>query len=262
MTTARERILRYYKGTEREAVSVQLVDLAEQAMRTQKFRLTPFLDPYGVEIAETVAASYDGLTVQYDGGYQGAERQRAMFTHDAFGGKPSFDIAVIKAEWKSDFCYLTHRDVLGALMGLGIERDTLGDILVASGTARILTTKQMADYLLSNLTQIGAAAVHCEADELSAIAPREERTKEITATVASLRVDSIAAAGFGMSRSRAAADIEADKLKLNWQSVKNASVTVGEGDILSLRGRGRVEVVEVRGKTKKGRVGVSLKRYI
>ena len=119
MTTARERILRYYKGTEGEAVSVQLVDLAEQAMRTQKFRLTPFLDPYGVEIAETVAASYDGLTVQYDGGYQGAERQRAMFTHDAFGGKPSFDIAVIKAEWKSDFCYLTHRDVLGALMGLG-----------------------------------------------------------------------------------------------------------------------------------------------
>jgi RNA-binding protein YlmH len=231
-------------------------------MRTQKFRLTPFLDPYGVEIAETVAASYDGLTVQYDGGYQGAERQRAMFTHDAFGGKPSFDIAVIKADWKSDFCYLTHRDVLGALMGLGIERDTLGDILVASGTARILTTKQMAEYLLTNLTQIGAAAVHCEADELSAIAPREERTKEITATVASLRVDSIAAAGFGMSRSRAAADIEADKLKLNWQSVKNASVTVGEGDILSLRGRGRVEVVEVRGKTKKGRVGVSLKRYI
>jgi RNA-binding protein YlmH len=185
-----------------------------------------------------------------------------MFVHDAFGGKPSFDVAVVKAEWKSDFCYLTHRDVLGALMGLGIERDTLGDILVASGTAKILATKTMAEFLLSNLTQIGAAAVHCELDELASIAPREERTKDITATVASLRVDSVAAAGFGMSRSRAAADIEADKLKLNWQSVKNASVTVGEGDILSLRGRGRVEIVEVRGKTKKGRVGVSLKRYI
>ena len=99
-------------------------------------------------------------------------------------------------------------------------------------------------------------------DALEAIAPKEERCKEIRATVASLRVDSIAAAGFGSSRSRAAADIAADKLKLNWQSVKNASQTVKEGDVLSMRGRGRLEVAEVRGQTKKGRTGVLLKRYL
>ena len=102
----------------------------------------------------------------------------------------------------------------------------------------------------------------CELAELDSIVPREERCKEISATVASLRVDSIAAAGFGTSRSRAAADIEADKLKLNWQSVKNVSQAVKEGDVISLRGRGRLEVAEVRGQTKKGRVGVLLKRYL
>ena len=94
------------------------------------------------------------------------------------------------------------------------------------------------------------------------IAPREERIKEINATVASMRADSVAAAGFGVSRSRAVSDIEAEKLKLNWQAVKNASQTVKEGDVLSMRGRGRVEVVEVRGKTKKGRIGISLRRYL
>ena len=96
--------------------------------------------------------------------------------------------------------------------------------------------------------------------DLADIAPREERCKEIRATVASLRIDSIAASGFGSSRSRAAADIAADKMKLNWQPVKSASQTVKEGDIISMRGR--LEVAEVRGQTKKGRTVVVLKRYI
>ena len=93
------------------------------------------------------------------------------------------------------------------------------------------------------------------------IVSREERTKEIRATVASLRLDAIVAAGFGISRSRAADDISSDKVKLNWQSAGSASKNVRQGDVLSMRGRGRVEVTEVRGQTKKGRTVVVLHRY-
>ena len=120
----------------------------------------------------------------------------------------------------------------------------------------------MVPYFLENLKDIGSAGVTVTEDDLAAIAPKEERCKEIRATVASLRIDSIAASGFGSSRSRAAADIAADKMKLNWQPVKSASQTVKEGDIISMRGRGRLEVAEVRGQTKKGRTVVVLKRYI
>ena len=80
--------------------------------------------------------------------------------------------------------------------------------------------------------------------------------------MASLRIDSIAASGFGFSRSRAAQDIAADRVRLNWQPVKNAAQTVKAGDIISMRGRGRLEVAEVRGQTKKGRTAVLLKRYL
>lgn len=262
MTAGRDKLLRFYKGTEGEETAIRLVDLAEQAVRTQKFRLSGFLDPYGAEIAETVAANYDGLTVQFDGGYLGAERQRAAFCHEAFGGHPDFSIAAVRAAWNGDFLRLTHRDVLGALMALGIERETTGDILVSAGAARILTDKKMAHFLMEHLTAIGAASVEVAMEDLQNITPREERTKDIRATVASLRVDAVAAAGFGMSRSRAATDIEADKLKLNWQSVKNAAQSLKEGDILSMRGRGRVEVVEIGGQTKKGRTGVLLRRFL
>ena len=262
MTTAREKIVRFYRGTEEEAVAVRLVDLAEQAVRTQKFRSSGFLDPHGMEIAETVAANYDDISVLFDGGYPGAERQKAVFVHRDFGGSPSFDIIAVCAEWNVEFVHLTHRDILGSLVGLGIDRENVGDILVKPGQAQVLADRKMEDFLLSEWKQIGAAAVIVKPASVEAIAPREERVKEINATVASLRADAVAAAGFGMSRSRAVSDIEAEKLKLNWQTVKNASQTVKEGDVLSMRGRGRVEVTEVRGKTKKGRIGISLRRYL
>ncbi len=259
---AREKIIRFYKGTEGEETAVRLVDLAGQVLRNRKYRLSGFLDPYGQEIAETIAASMEGIHVDFDGGYTGAERQRAAFCHEDFPGAPVFEIVVVRADWNGQFVRLSHRDVLGSLMSLGVERECFGDIIATSESARILTDKKMADYLLENLTRIGEAGVSCRLDALEDIAPREERCKEIRATVASLRVDSVAAAGFGSSRSRAAADIEQDKLKLNWQPVKNASQMVKEGDVLSMRGRGRLEVAEVRGQTKKGRTSVVLKKYL
>lgn len=258
----REKILRFYRGSEGEETAVKLVDAAEKAMKNQKFRLTAFLDPFGQEIAEVVAANFDGLKVSFNGGYLGAERQRAVFQHEDFRGAPAWEIAVVKAQWKDAFTHISHRDVLGALMGLGVEREIIGDIQLQQGTAKIVAVENMIDFLLQNCVQFGAAHVCCSLEELSSLAPREERCKEIRATVASLRVDSIAAAGFGMSRSRAAADIAAEKLKLNWQSVKNASQSVKEGDALSMRGRGRLEVSEIRGQTKKGRISVLLHRYL
>lgn len=261
MTSPKEKIIRFYSNTEGSEAAIRLTDLAEQVIKTKKVRLSGFLSPFEMEIAEAVAANYEGIKVSFDGGYIGAERQRAIISYSDFSGNAGTEITVVKAEWNEAFAHLYHRDVLGALMGLGIDRSLLGDLLLSAGSVRILADKKIADYLLLNLTQIGSAKVTCTLDELGEIAPREERSKEISATVASLRIDSIAAAGFGISRSKAAADIEADKLKLNWQQVKNVSQSVKAGDIISLRGRGRLEVSEIRGQTKKGRIGVSLTRY-
>ena len=257
----REKIIRFYKGTEGEDAAVRMIDLAYQALKNRKYKLTGFLTPYEQEIAGTIANSVGDIKVDFDGGYNGAERQRAAFCHDEFAGTPVFELAVIKAEWNGEFARLSHRDVLGSIMSLGIERELIGDIIATKESARIIVDKKMADYFINNLNKIGDASVKVTIDELENIAPKEEKCKEIRATAASLRIDSIAAAGFGMSRSKAAADIAADKMKLNWQSVKNAAQSIKEGDIISMRGRGRVEVVEIKGLTKKGRTSVLLKRY-
>ena len=258
----KERILRFYRGSEGEETAVRLLDLIEGVLKTAKFRISPFLDPHGQAIAETICASYDRVQLDFDGGYPGAERQRAMLRHADFAGTPEgFGIACVEVAWNGQFAHLSHRDVLGAVMGLGIERGLVGDILVAPETAKILCDTKIADYIVENLTMIGAVRTAATPGDAAEIAPRGERTKEIRATVASLRLDAIVAAGFGISRSRAADDIAADKVKLNWQSAGSASKTIKEGDVLSMRGRGRAVVTEVRGQTKKGRTVVVLHRF-
>ena len=261
MQDAKEKIIRYYKGTEGEAVAVKLVDFAAQTLKNRKCKLTGFLSPFEQEMAGVIANSLGSLNVDFYGGFRGAERQRAAFCHEEFKGTPNFEIAVVKAEWNGEFARLGHRDVLGSILNLGVAREHIGDVIATKDCARILVDQKMCDYFTANLTHIGGTSVKTSVDELENISAKEERTKEIRATVASLRADSIAAAGFGMSRSKAAQEIFAEKIKLNWQTVKNASQAVKEGDVLSMRGRGRLEVAEIRGQTKKGRVGVLLKRF-
>ena len=91
---------------------------------------------------------------------------------------------------------------------------------------------------------------------------KEEKVKIISATVADLRLDAVAAAGYGVSRSRMADEIKGLNVKVNWKEVKKPAQAVEMGDVISFRGRGRVEIDEIRGTTKKGRISVTLKRYI
>lgn len=259
---SRDKIIRFYKGTSGEEIVGKILDTAEIANKTRKYRITDFMDPYGAEIAEVVSAHFPELQVAFDGGYFGAERQCAIFIHEDFTAEPIVPLNVIKATWNEKFARLSHRDVLGAITGLGIDRNQIGDLLVSLGQVKIICTAKIAPFLLNNLQYIGSTSVSCCEDTLDSIAPKEERCKEITSTAASMRLDAIAAIGYSTSRSKMAAVIEADRVKVNWQPAKSSSQMLKEGDIISIRGRGRVEIVSVNGKSKKGRTIVTLKRYI
>ena len=147
-------------------------------------------------------------------------------------------------------------------MALGCKREILGDIIFIPEGAQFVADKALNTYIMSNLTQIGSATVSLKTIEPSQLLQKEEKVKVISATVAALRLDAVAAAGYGVSRSRMADEIKGLNVKVNWKDAKNAAQNVVEGDIISFRGRGRVEVAEIRGTTKKGRVSVTLKRYI
>jgi RNA-binding protein YlmH len=258
----REKILRYYRSAGEEEIAAKLVDAAESVARNTKVKVSEFLDPHGFSMAETVAAHYSEVRLEAFGGYEGAERTKAAFVQPDFSGQISYNIAVLAVAWDKRFTQLSHRDVLGAVLGAGLDRGVIGDIVMNSDGCFILIDKAITDFLLSALTQIGTTSVAVSEVALDQIPPKEEKLKEIRTTAASLRLDVIAAAGFGTSRTRMADDIVANKVKLNWQEARKTDQAVKAGDIISMRGRGRLEVSEILGTTKKGRLSLLLKRYV
>lgn len=258
----REKIIRYYRATGDHEQAARILDVAESALRNRRFFVTEFLDPHAYSIAETVAAYEEGLLLQSQGGFDAAERVRAILICRDFRGTVPAQVEAVGVEWNTQFYSLTHRDVLGGLLALGIKRSVVGDILMVPGGCQIVIDPSILPFLQQELQRLGAAMVQIKPISLSELQPRPETVKEIRATVASLRLDSVAAAGFGVSRTQMTEDIQADKVKVNWKDAKNPSQSVKAGDVISFRGRGRVEVVEITGQTKKGRTGVLLKRYM
>jgi RNA-binding protein YlmH len=157
----------------------------------------------------------------------------------------------------------THRDFLGAILGTGIERNRVGDILVQGERgAQVLTSPEMATYLSGALQQVRTVRVACVPAPLSALRVPVARADTIRTAEASLRLDAVASAGFRLSRGKMADAIDAGDVRLNWRSEGiKTSTTVKTGDVISCRGRGRLTVGEVS-ITKKERYSIELHRLL
>ena len=263
MAMERERLLKHLQSPEERAVGSRLLDLAERALRDDKPTASDFLDPLGMQIAQSVLGSIPEISYRAYGGYPKAERRRLLIFPEyesvEYLEEP---IAAIEITVDSKFDRTGHRDCLGALLGTGLERDKIGDIIVVDHGFQVVVAVEVVDYLATHLIHVGKAPVRVELIDPEQLQVAPERVKEIKATVASLRLDAVASSGFGVSRTRMARDIKAERVKLNWKPVRDPAHDVAEGDVLSIRGRGRVVVEEIQGTTRKGRIGVLLKRYI
>lgn len=243
----------------------KLLDKAIKSEDTGSIMHSDFLDPYQKSIAEKAFAVDKDINYIFNGGYAGAEREIVVFCPNnmSVNDHSNFNIPIKVLEITSrKMENLSHRDFLGALMGLGIKREKIGDILLEEGICRVIVINEIADYIKFNLDKIGKTRVDIEIKSIDEIQYREKRFKEINSTVASLRLDSIASVGFGISRSKIAEYIKAEKVNINWEKTASLTKQVQEGDTISIRGKGRVVLEKVGGLTRKGRIGIQLKKYI
>ena len=198
------------------------------------------------------------------GGYDGAERRVLVFLPDWM--EPEYlqsgdYLSVLRCTWfKED--KLTHRDFLGSLMGMGVRRDTVGDILVGDGSCDILTLPTVAGFLKDSLTSAGRVKLHVSEVPLEEVRVPVQERKVLHDTVAALRLDSVLAVGFSLSRGKAAEAVTSGRVQVNWTDCQKPDRPVAQGDTLTLRGLGKCVLEEVGHQTKKGRVFVTLKRYL
>lgn len=170
--------------------------------------------------------------------------------------QPEFPISALEFRYRN--CdKLNHRDFLGVLMSLGIERETVGDILVDDGRTIVFVKSDLKYYIVSQISKIGNVGVKIYDADLSKL-PKGRGTEELSLVVSSLRLDNIVAAVAGMSREKTKSFILTGNVSLNYIQTMNISQQTVAGDVLIIRGKGKYILNAVMGETKKGRIRISL----
>ncbi|MCL2377933.1 MAG: YlmH/Sll1252 family protein [Defluviitaleaceae bacterium] len=203
-----------------------------------------------------------GVAASVYGGYEDAERMMLGFNppyqDEPLSGR-DFPIMPLAVTYNGRFSrQLTHRDFLGATLGLGLDRGKIGDIRLTESGAVMYVAKEVADYIAENLLEVGrttvTTAVYNEVIEVEATGTQKR------ITVASLRLDAVISAAFNLSRVKAAALIESEKVFVNW-AVSKKTLQLSEGDIVTIRGTGRMRLDAVSGPTKKDRVALMITMF-
>ena len=204
---------------------------------------------------------YKPVALTFDGGFEGAERLRAVFLNPDWG---EFERSELFTALKIDFRPQDtpgHRDILGAVMALGIERDTIGDIVACEHGFALVCLPELGGYIAENLIKAGRVGLKVSEiglDELSV--GREELTIR-TDTVASLRLDAVLSAAFGLSRAGASELIVSGRVSLDHAPCVQPAKEVNAGALLSVRGLGRAKLIETGGVSRKGRIFVRIGLY-
>ena len=223
---------------------------------------TRFLSLHDCIIAETALRGEKARGYTLWGGYEDAERKLIVFYPDYLDEENAIaesGISVIRARFRPGT--VTHRDILGSLMNIGITRECLGDLLTHEDFCDIICVSETAAFILDNLFRAGHETLRLEPLD-GPPAEKEEKYKLIKDTVASLRLDAIVSSGCSVSRGNAAALISSGRVKVNGFECLKSDKPVGEGDSISVRGYGKLLVESVGGVSRKGRTIIELKKYI
>ncbi len=241
----------------------RLIELSNQAYTRNIAVFSDFLNLNELHILHTTPKNMFPARYETYGGYDMAERQMVAFLPDALYYEYEYPLKPIEIrplhEKFADG--LSHRDYLGALMNLGIERSRLGDIIIEGSAAIVFAKDEICPFISDNLTRIRNTAVSARIKETSKI-DVSSKYEEKRGTVPSVRLDTILSVAYPMSRSKLTAYIENGRVFVNGKLITSNGCHLKEGDIISVRGLGRIMYDSILTETKKGRYMVSVKKYI
>lgn len=224
---------------------------------------TCFLSPREQEMAKFLFGEIDGLS--FFGGYPDAERKMLVYLPEYLEESSLMaedsPIVCLRAEFFQGDS-LSHRDFLGALMGAGIGRETVGDICVGKGSCDFFVTAEIAGFVEQSFLGAGRTKVHMKRVALSDARIPDPEVKEIRDTLASLRLDSVISSGFRIGRSLAAQYVSSGKAAIDGLPCEKADKLLSEGMKVSVRGLGKIKLSAVNGRTKKDRISVIIHRYV
>lgn len=261
------RLLDKAASTAEDRVTLaRVLDKWEQAEQRNIPACTDFLSPRERTLAEDLLRQAGVRRTGYvaAGGYEGAERQVLLFLPDWLepeSAQEELPLRYLRAAFRPEE-KLTHRDFLGSLMGLGLVREKIGDLLVCGDGCDVIVLDSVAEFLLQNWNTAGRARITVTAIGAENLHIPQAQRQEIRDTVATARLDAVASTGFRLSRGKAAALIESGRVQVNWRECTKPDKLLAAGDTVTARGFGKFQLTEVGAPTKKGRIPIVVERYV
>ena len=261
-----ELLNKFAKDSEQRLVLARVLDRMEQARTRSIPAATHFLSPAQRAATGPLLAASGHPRHVFFGGYEGAERTLCAFLpdwleeEDWLAGEDN-PVGAVEAAFPAG-AELTHRDVLGALMGIGLTREKVGDILIGETAAQIIALREALPIILSQFEQAGRFRLRLREIPLSHLSPAPATVRLVKDTVATLRLDAVLASGFSMARGKAAELISAGRVSVNHQECTKGDRAVAQGDVLTCRGLGKCVLKTVGGQSRKGHTIIEIERYV
>ena len=248
--------------TDDKLLIARTLDLFDLCEKYASPRFSPFLDGGELAVIEDNVSFPYGYNVMLWGGYEGAERKIiGVFPDWSETDTALFPITALLIK-NNGMRELSHRDYLGTVMSLGIDRSKMGDIVVNDdGSAYLFFTEDIADYVADNITKIANSGVSVS-KVLGVIEKISPKLKPMSLVCASLRADAVIAAALKESRQTASRLIGAGNVKINHRPITDGSKPLKEGDLISVRGYGRYILSGEGANTRKGRIHITVNKFI
>lgn len=265
----KQKILSEYKKQEDKILIAQILDKIDFSIKRDKLEYTDFLDMYQVALVKGFLKKIDFNNFILYGGFENSERKVLILYPE------KYNINMVEKNYskimkvirillpKENIGSYTHRNYLGGIVKLGMERDKVGDILVADDGADIIVKEETAQVLqqeLKTLTRFENAKF--EIVEITELRQQEIKVEEVSIIVPSLRLDNFVSDLAKTSRSKAVEIIDSERVFINGQNETKASKQIKLNDVITIRGKGRFVVKEFSGTTRSGRTVVKVEKYV
>lgn len=238
----------------------RVVDKLEIVLKRHILQYTDFLNPYQRELAYSILNRFEEVSYKELGGVDKGERKIILIYPSYFSSDDLINpLDALKIS--GDLSELTHKDFLGSILGLGIDRGKVGDIFIHDGYTQVVVLNEISKYIFYNLNKIGKTNVDVDFIPYDELESGKDIFKRRNITVSSLRLDVVISGVLNLSRNKSLKIIQNKKVKVNWKPIYKSHYELNKGDIISVRGYGRFILDNILGISKKGKVKMYIKVY-
>lgn len=256
-----EKYYDFIRDEETKSIVKKIADKALYVNKNYMPATTEFINPFVAELSLPIINSLD-VKFEIFPSYPYCERKVLILFPEFFEQIDANEfIASLRIRNKSKFKTLCHKDYLGSIMSLGIDRNKTGDIYVYDDYADIIIHSDIADYIAYNLQSIGKNKIELERINIHDVHYKEQEHNLLHINCSSMRLDNIVKHITSKSREIASDIIKSKNVKINWQVIDKVSYLVEEGDVVSISKYGRFKISKFMGQTKSGKFKVEIKHY-